>query len=98
MPVDALGSRSNDDDESTDLVRGIGALGRELRQSRGRWLVLSLPMVLPRLKEEGFKLCLWSPKSPQPLQQALQAWRAAAPELGYSENALSGRALIVHPN
>ena len=23
MPVDALGSRSNDDDESTDLVRGI---------------------------------------------------------------------------
>ena len=60
--------------------------------------VLSLPMVLPRLKEEGFKLCLWSPKSPQPLQQALQAWRAAAPELGYSENALSGRALIVHPN
>ncbi len=27
-----------------DLFRGIGALGRELRQSRGRWLVLSLPM------------------------------------------------------
>lgn len=60
--------------------------------------VLSLPMALPRLKEEGFKLCLWSPKSPQPLQQAAQAWRAAAPDMGYSENALSGRALIVHPN
>lgn len=60
--------------------------------------VLSLPMVLPRLKEEGFKLCLWSPTSSQPLQQAVQAWRAAAPELGYSENAMSGRALVVHPS
>lgn len=58
--------------------------------------VLSLPMVLPRLRAEGFRLCVWSPGQPQPLQQAVHAWRAAAPELGYAEGALAGQALVVH--
>jgi len=59
--------------------------------------ILSLPMVLPRLNMEAFRLCLWSPKVPAALQRAAQAWKAAAPDLVYSENAMGGRALIVQP-
>ena len=57
--------------------------------------VLSLPMVVPRLKADAFRVCVWSPQQPRPLRDALAAWRRAAPDLVYVEHELQGRALVV---
>lgn len=56
---------------------------------------LSLPLLVPRLKPEGFRLCVWSPADPQPLRAAYDAWRRVAPDLAYSDHEFAGRALVV---
>ena len=56
---------------------------------------LSLPMLVPRLKTDGFRVCVWSPGDPRPLRDAAAAWRRAAPDLAYSEHEFQGHALVV---
>ncbi|CAN5716393.1 hypothetical protein BH11PSE8_BH11PSE8_30750 [soil metagenome] len=57
--------------------------------------ILSLPMLVPRLKPEGFRVCVWSPANPRPLRDALAAWRRAAPDLNYAEHELGGLGIVV---
>lgn len=57
--------------------------------------LLALPMLVPRLNPQGFRLCLWSPEDAQPMRDAASLWRSAAPDLVFSENALAGAALVV---
>lgn len=58
--------------------------------------LLALPMLVPRLAADGFRVCLWLPDDPSPLRDAQASWERAAPDLVYSARALAGTSLIVH--
>lgn len=80
-----------------DEVQGFGAavVGTAASPDGARAGLLALPMLAPRLRPDGFRLCLWSPEDPAPLREAHSLWERAVPELGYAPQALGGGGLVV---
>ena len=61
-----------------------------------RSAVLALPMLVGRLAQQAFRVCLWAPGDPG-LRRAVEAsWSSVAPDFIYSDGALGGSALCVH--
>ncbi|CAN5149720.1 hypothetical protein BH10PSE17_BH10PSE17_11730 [soil metagenome] len=56
---------------------------------------LALPMLVPRLRSTGFRLCLWSPAAQQPLHSALSMWNRIAPDLTFSSHPVPNAGIVI---
>lgn len=84
-------SRWTDGDGTYD----VAVIGPGASPDGGRGALLALPMVAPRLQADRFRVCLWSPEDPAPLQEARCAWGRAAPELDFAAAAPGDGSLVV---